>query len=168
MNVGEVVINDHSKEVLDAMNSVVLRALEKCGMTAESYAKKLCDGFKHPTSNLRNHIEYKVVPNERAVYVGTNVKYAVYVELGTGMYYPNGGRQGWWVYVKDGESSSSGSKNKGKIYTKQQAALIMHSLQEKGLDAHMTCGQKPHPFLKPAVTDHKDKYRNIIRNELKG
>lgn len=29
---------------------------------------------------------------------------------------------------------------------------------------HYTHGQKPQPFLKPAVTDHTDKYREIIKD----
>ena len=29
---------------------------------------------------------------------------------------------------------------------------------------HYTHGQKPKPFLKPAVTDHTDKYREIIKD----
>lgn len=166
MNVGEVEFSDHSKEVLDAMNGALLRALEKCGITAEKYAKKLCPVNKRENGGtLRDSITHKVVANELAAYIGTNEEYAAYVELGTGIYYPNGGRQGWWVYVKDGESSSG--KSKGKTYTKQQAALIMHSLREKGLEAYMTCGQKPQPYLKPAVTEHKEQYRNIIKNELR-
>lgn len=32
---------------------------------------------------------------------------------------------------------------------------------------HHTRGQKAQPFLKPAVADHKQTYRNIIEDELK-
>lgn len=34
-------LEDHSEEVLKAMNGAVLRGLEKCGLVAEGYAKKL-------------------------------------------------------------------------------------------------------------------------------
>ncbi len=36
-----VKFTDNSEEVLAAMQEVALRALEKCGLTAEGYAKKL-------------------------------------------------------------------------------------------------------------------------------
>ena len=33
---------------------------------------------------------------------------------------------------------------------------------------HRTTGQRPQPFLKPAVADHGGTYRSIIEGELKG
>ena len=38
---------------------------------------------------------------------------------------------------------------------------------EKG-NWHRTHGQKAQPYLKPAVADHAQTYRNIIEDELKG
>jgi len=85
---------DNSQEVLEAMQAAALRALEKCGMTAEGYAKLLCPV---DTGNLRNSISHQVDEGEPAVYIGSNSEYAAYVELGTGKYYP-GGRPTPWVY----------------------------------------------------------------------
>lgn len=124
--------SDHSDEVLEAMEAAILRALERCGSQAEGYAKDLCPV---DTGNLRNGITHKVNPAEKAAYVGTNVSYAPYVELGTGKYYP-GGRPTPWSY------------------------------QDSEGNWHITSGQKPQPFLKPAVEDHTQTYRNIIRDEL--
>ena len=92
-----VKFTDNSKEVLEAMQQAAVRALEKCGLTAEGYAKKLCEGFKHPTGNLRNSITHTVDEEEPAAYIGSNVEYADYVELGTGKYV-SGGRPTPWVY----------------------------------------------------------------------
>lgn len=90
-----ITFKDNSDEVLAAMESACNRALEKCGLVAEGYAKKLCPV---DTGNLRNSITHTVADNgERAAYVGTNSEYGVYVECGTGIYYP-GGRQTPWVY----------------------------------------------------------------------
>lgn len=161
----KVKITDNSAKTKAEFEAAALRALEKCGLTAEAYAKKLCGGFKHPTGNLRNSISHKVVSNEKAVYVGSNVEYAAYVELGTGIYHP-GGRKGWWVYV-DG-STPSGKTGGGKTYTYEQAKQVVAILRSKGLDAHMTQGRKAQPYLKPAVADHAQTYRNIIESELKG
>lgn len=91
----KITFEDHSAEVLEALDAAVGRALEKCGFVAEGHAKKLCPV---DTGNLRNSITHTVADNgERAAYVGTNSEYGVYVEYGTGIYYP-GGRQTPWVY----------------------------------------------------------------------
>lgn len=89
-----VEIQDNSKEVSAALKAALLRGLEKCGLTAEGYAKKLCPV---DTGNLRNSITHQVDSSESAAYVGTNVEYAAYVELGAGKYYP-GGRPTPWTY----------------------------------------------------------------------
>lgn len=85
---------DNSGLVKEEMLAACLRALEKCGLTAEGYAKLLCPV---DTGNLRNSITHQVQSTELACYVGTNSEYAAYVELGTGIYYP-GGRRTPWVY----------------------------------------------------------------------
>ena len=87
---------DNSEEVKSAMHDALIRALEKIGMTAEKYAKRLCPV---DTGALRNTIAFKVEPDEQAVYVGSNSEYAVYVELGTGEYSEVGGTQEKrWTY----------------------------------------------------------------------
>lgn len=76
----EIKFTDNSKEVLEAMQQAAVSALEKCGLTAEGYAKKLCPV---DTGNLRNSITHDVNDGEPAAYIGTNVEYAPYVCLGT-------------------------------------------------------------------------------------
>lgn len=88
-------LEDHSAEVYKELEAACQRALEKCGLVGEGYAKKLCPV---DTGNLRNSITHTVTDNgERAAYIGTDSEYGVYVECGTGVYYP-GGRQTPWVY----------------------------------------------------------------------
>lgn len=89
-----VEITDNSGLVREEFQTACLRALEKCGLTAEAYAKLLCPV---DTGNLRNSITHQVVESEDAVYIGSASEYAAYVELGTGKYYP-GGRPTPWVY----------------------------------------------------------------------
>ena len=76
----DIKFTDNSKEVLEAMQQAAVRALEKCGLTAEGYAKKLCPV---DTGNLRNSITHTVDDGDPAAYIGTNVEYAPYVCLGT-------------------------------------------------------------------------------------
>lgn len=90
----EIEITDNSGLVREEFQAACLRALEKCGLTADAYAKMLCPV---DTGNLKNSITHKVQPEEQAAYVGTNSEYAAYVELGTGKYYP-GGRPTPWSY----------------------------------------------------------------------
>lgn len=85
---------DNSGAVLSAFHSAVEKALEKCGLVAEGYAKKLAPV---DTGNLRNSISHKVDPEEPAVYIGSNSLYAAYQEFGTGIY-TDGGRDTPWVY----------------------------------------------------------------------
>ena len=46
-----------SEQVKSAMHDALIRALEKIGMTAEKYAKRLCPV---DTGNLRNSITHRV------------------------------------------------------------------------------------------------------------
>ena len=96
-DLGGVVFNDYSADVLNEFHDAVLRALERCGSQAEGYAKDLAPV---DTGNLRNSISHKVDDGEAAVYIGTNVSYAPYVELATGIY-AEGGRPTPWAYQDD-------------------------------------------------------------------
>lgn len=130
----DIEFTDNPKEVLAEFEAACLRALEKCGLTAEGYAKKLCPV---DTGNLRNSISHAVDSGEMAAYVGSQTEYAAYVELGTGKYATGGGRPTPWVY------------------------------QDAKGNWHKTSGNKAQPFIKPAVADHTQKYRDIIESELK-
>lgn len=132
-----VTFNDYSDEVLEAFDEACERALERCGNQAEGYAKDLSP--PPDTGRLRNSISHKVVDSEPAVYIGTNVKYAPYKEFGTGHYSTIGGGtpKDKWAYMGDD----------GKW--------------------HIGRPQKPTPFIKPAVADHAQTYKNIINDEMK-
>lgn len=135
---------DNSQQVLDALEGSVNVALEEIGIRAEGYAKVLTpvgtpestgvEGYHGGT--LRNSIAHKVVGEE--VYIGTNLDYAPYVELGTGIYASDGtGRKNPWVW-KD--------KN-GKF--------------------HWTRGMKPQHMLKKAASEHTEEYKKVIEKHLK-
>lgn len=71
---------DNTDEFLSGMDSALERALTRIGFQAEGYAKDLCPV---DTGRLRASITNEVASEEKAVYIGTNVEYAPYVELGT-------------------------------------------------------------------------------------
>lgn len=78
----DVKITDNSGEFLDALPEQIEQALTAIGLTAESYAKQECPV---DTGRLRNSITNAVRTGEKAVYIGSNVEYAAYVELGTSL-----------------------------------------------------------------------------------
>mgnify|MGYP002801138488 FL=1 len=77
---GVTVNEDNTEEASRGIQRAIDRALEEIGLAAEGYAKRACPV---DTGNLRNSITHAVASSEDAVYVGTNVEYAPYVELGT-------------------------------------------------------------------------------------
>lgn len=104
----DVKVKSNINEVTRALGQQAIVALEACGLAAEGYAKRLC---AVDTGLLRNSITYAVdgrgpasgsysdnsgnqhgsyggsAPtesgNNHSVYIGTNVEYAPYVEMGT-------------------------------------------------------------------------------------
>ena len=80
MDVGIDIENDHSDEVIRELERKVSLILESWGMTGEKYAKL---ASPVDTGNLRRSITYEPDDSEDAVYIGTNVEYAPYQELGT-------------------------------------------------------------------------------------
>lgn len=93
------------------------------------------------TGALRNSITTKVAEdgNDVLVAVGSNMKYAPYVELGTGILAEKGdGRKTGWTY--------KGSDGK----------------------FHHTTGMAPRPFLRPAVEKHTEQYKSTVEKCLKG
>lgn len=74
----DTTFNNNANEVLEEFHEQIDVALETIGLVAEGYAKRLCPV---DTGRLRNSISHAVDNN--AAYIGTNVDYAVYVEMGT-------------------------------------------------------------------------------------
>lgn len=112
---------------LDNISSNVLpdairKALEQSCLIVEGDAKTKCPV---DSGQLRQSINHKVEDN--AGWVSTNVEYAPYVELGTGIYSTEGGRQTPWVY------------------------------QDAKGEWHRTSGSKPQPFMKPALEQNTSK-----------
>jgi phage gpG-like protein len=150
----EIVVKDNSGEIARQFKQLEQIALETVGTQAESHAKQIIsdalvyghvnlkavgekDNSRVDAGRLRNSIAHTVVKED--VYIGTNLEYAPYHELGTGIYASQpGGRQTLWVYYD----------RKGK--------------------AHRTRGLYPIHFLKKAASEHTDEYKRIIEKIMKG
>ena len=99
---------NNAAQVEAALNSAIAKALTMIGQQAEGYAKMMCPV---DTGRLRNSITNQIDLQDNAVYIGTSVEYAPYVELGTSR-------------------------------------------------------RSPHPYLKPAASEHGDEYRAILKGCL--
>ena len=99
------------------------QALEQSCLILEGDAKSRCPV---DSGQLRQSITHQVDGTRGEV--GTNVEYAPYVEIGTGIYSTQGGgRQTPWVY------------------------------QDANGEWHRTSGSKPQPFMKPALEQNTSK-----------
>lgn len=89
----EVTLTSNKDEILEALGEQLGQAMIAIGMTAESNAKQEITKAVYDTpesksgyvrtGRLRNSITYGVDTAEPAVYIGTNVEYGPFVELGT-------------------------------------------------------------------------------------
>lgn len=133
---------DNSKQVENALDDAVSRALEIIGIKAEKYAKALCPvgtpestgkkGYRGGT--LRNSITHVVSDADNTVTIGSNVEYAPYVELGTGPFFQ---APPAWEQFDAPKGSGIGG---GYV--------------------------RPRPYLRPAIEDHVDEYKSIVKSEL--
>lgn len=129
----DIHITDNSSEVLKALEQKKAAALEAIGITAEGHAKKLTPV---DSGRLINSISHTVVGND--CYIGTNVPYAMWHELGTGIYASDGtGRKSPWAYYD----------KKGNL--------------------RFTRGVKPKHMLKKAASEHTEEYKKIIEDIMK-
>lgn len=74
----DIKIEDNSKDFIKELEDRIPVALEECGLAGEGYAKRLCPV---DTGTLRNSISHTA--DDNSAYIGTNVEYAPYVEMGT-------------------------------------------------------------------------------------
>lgn len=92
----DVTIIDRSEEVLSALSTQIEAALEACGQQAVSHSKQnITQAGRVDTGTLRNSMNHLVQGD--TCYVGTNTDYAIYNEMGTGVYI-GGGRNTPWAY----------------------------------------------------------------------
>lgn len=95
-------ITDNSAETLASFEENMLRALEACGIQAVSHAKQnVTEASRINTGAMRNSINHRVAGKD--AYVGTNISYAKFHELGTGIYIAGGRKSPWAYQGSDGE-----------------------------------------------------------------
>lgn len=88
---GITVKTDNTKLVGEALKRAIMSGLEEIGIDCEHIAS---ENAPYDTGRLSGSITHAIDADEQAVYVGTNVEYAAYQELGTSRGYKgwNGGK----------------------------------------------------------------------------
>lgn len=157
----EIIGADSLMEKLDGLvdEDKLRKALGKaCALVEGSAREKAPKG----TGDLRRSISSKIEGDVGIVY--TPLEYAPYVEFGTGLFAEGGkGRKEVpWVYV---EGSSKKPSNK-RVYTPEEAEATAAFLESKGLDAVVTYGEHPHPFMRPALNENREQILRILKEGI--
>lgn len=155
---------DNTDDAMHEMQIKMDRALEAIGQQAEGHAKVYIESMPRrvDTGRLRNSITHTYShkagfehsytdkngksysqdigagDSVRTVFIGTNVEYAVYVHEGTG----------------DHATGGSGAKT------------IPWRYQDAKGNWHMTRGMPPNRFLKNAIQNHEQEYKEIAKRYL--
>lgn len=141
----------------------IYKALGKCCALVERAAKE-----KAPKKGgeLRRSITSKVEDGVGIVF--TPLFYAPYVEFGTGLFAEggNGRKEVPWVYVEGGGGAPGGSKKTVYNSAEEAMAAVIYLKEEKGLDAVMTYGEKPQPFMRPALNENRENIKRILKKEV--
>ncbi len=114
------------------------KALQKACAIVERSAKQKAP--KGDTGELRNSIASRIENegNDLRGVVYTPLEYAPYVEFGTGLFAEEGGRTDVpWFYQDD-----------------------------KG-EWHVTSGQKPQPFMRPALDENREEILRLLKEGMK-
>lgn len=92
----------HAQEVLAELDLKKRAALEAVGIQSASHAQATYTQYgRIDTDFMRGSTSHQV--NGDTVYVGTNAKYAIYHEVGTGVFVPGGRKTPWAYQTPDGE-----------------------------------------------------------------
>lgn len=149
-----VTIKSNVDAFINAKDEDIKRALEAIGQKAEGYAQMLCPV---DTGYLRNSITHAVAGGEFST--GHYQSNSVHADTPATR---RAGTAGKGVEVRHGEYSGTiGDEREESVYIGSNVEYA--SYVETG-----TRRTKAQPFLKPAVEDHKDEYRQIAERYLKG
>ena len=125
----EVIFEDYTIKVQNAIDDKINAVLEECAGELESQAKR---NSRVDTGKTKNSFRHKVVDSEHTAYIGSDDENAIWEEFGTGEYALEGnGRKGGWAYedAKGDWHYTHGKKPSRafwKAYTSLKDKLITH------------------------------------------
>lgn len=130
---------DYTGDVLRELDSKIEAILEAWGIQGVGAVVDIITSESRvDTGAMRNSISHQVDAGDKSVYIGTNIEYAIYHELGTGIYLEGGGgRQTPWAY------------------------------QDANGSWHRTRGMKPIHMIKNGVSGSVNDFKSIANDILK-
>lgn len=140
----DIKLEDNVPQLHEALEDWVERVLTLWGMKIVDYATLLVPTGTADSTGIEGYVggalkqslTYITDAASRTVTVGSALLYALYVELGTGIFAEKGdGRKTPWVW------------------------------QDFNGKWHFTRGMAPRPFLRPAITGHLDEFKEIAITE---
>lgn len=149
---------DNSKQVSAAIEKAVRAALEEAGGEIEAQAKR---NSRSSTGDTKGSFRHEI--DGDSVHIGSSLENAVWEEFGTGTYAENGGKPGYWVFVK---GSGGGGRSNGRSYTLQEAKQVMAILRSQGLEAYYTNGKRGTRALTKAFEAKKPIVEKIFKAKL--
>ena len=144
---------DHTKEFMKKLEEAIDLALEECGSECERYAKMKCPV---DTGLLRNSITYAMN--------GKEAKTSSYQSNSRHARTPvteRNGTAGKPVNVRSGTYSGTADNDKEPcVYIGSN--VFYSGYVEMGSSHYPT----PQPYLKPALEEHTDKYKDIFKKHI--
>lgn len=130
---------DNTEAVLQELSTKLEAILEAWGIQGVGAVVDIITSESRvDTGAMRNSITHQVDAGDQSVYIGTNIEYAIYHELGTGIYLEGGGgRQTPWAY------------------------------QDANGEWHRTRGIKPIHMIKNGVSGSVNDFKSIASDILK-
>lgn len=152
---------DFSADCIDFIEDEAIAWLHEAAGEMEAELKRATPDRGRWFTELEQSWKHTVDEGKLEATIGSNLERALWSEFGTGEFSiaPKGGRQGYWIYVKDNGSGDSGgyTYKGGKQYTLEEAKQLVAMMRSDGLDAWYTKGQRANRTMQKTYTKMKPK-----------
>lgn len=150
-------IDNHTDEVLEALETQLKAGLEAIGITAEGHAKAKCPV---DTGRLRNSITHAVGGGGAAI---TTYR----ASYGSNTYKNKKGETKRYNATSEKAGSVGFGAYAGTIGNEGDKTVYIGTNVEYAQFVELgTSHQKPQPYLKPAAENHKSEYQRILKSYL--
>lgn len=157
-------LEDYSLNVKAALNDISKQWLHEASFEVQAHAQRNCKMDDEEGRKLRQSYKNVVDEDKGEAIVGSPRESVYWEEFGTGSHAAHGGgRKGWWVYVKNGESRS---KTSATYSSQEEAEAVAQSMQAENIDAYATNGREPSYTLENAFKQNKAKVERRLAQLL--
>lgn len=159
----DIHIEDHSGDILNALNQNIDKALEAVGLQAAGYA--MLNLEREP-----RRIDTGLLANSIAYAIAGNVPEVVKNGEKSGQEYKSNSKDkhGKKINIIEGKYQGRIAKNEGEHTVYIGSNVEYAEYVEYGATLPSGGIMQPNHFLKDAVSEHKDEYKRLIETVLKG